>query len=223
MQRRVSGRGSGIEVIRRQVCENTTALGGARIKYSNRRNKIVQSAGCGKAKRGVTGSSDRLGAMPNPSDLRSNVATWWGLLFAIVALGCNGVFFLSLPFQGAIPWLSLLFAAVALTYLVMGLRLAIVHPKIYRRRALTVIVTVIAVIPASLSVVGFAATHKLPSATAAPQVGQKVPDFTLADTSGKAVSLDQLLAASSVVSPAEPSFESRAPKAVLLIFYRGYW
>lgn len=161
--------------------------------------------------------------MPNASDLRNNVATWWGLLFAVVALGCNGAFFINLPFQGAIAWLSLLFAAVALTYLAMGLRLAIVYPKVYRRRALSVILTVIAMIPAGLSVVGFVATRRLPNATAAPQVGQRVPDFTLTDTSGKPVSLDQLLAASSAMSPGEPSFESRAPKAVLLIFYRGYW
>ena len=161
--------------------------------------------------------------MPNAGEFRNNVATWWGLLFAIVALGCNGAFFLNLPFQGAVAWLSLLFAIVALTLLAMGLRLAIVYPKIYRRRALTVIVTAIAIIPAGLSVLGFVATRKLPSATAAPQVGQRVPDFTLADTSGRPVSLDQLLAASSAVSPGELSFESRAPKAVLLIFYRGYW
>jgi hypothetical protein len=161
--------------------------------------------------------------MPNASENRNNVVIWWGLVFAIVALGLNGAFFLNLPFQGAIAWLSLLFAVVALTYLGMGLRLAIVYPKTYRRRALSVVVTAIAMIPAGLSVVGFVVTRKLPSATAAPQVGQKVPDFTLADTSGKPVSLDQLLAASSEVSPAEPSFGSRAPKAVLLIFYRGYW
>ncbi len=161
--------------------------------------------------------------MASASQLRNNVATWWGLFFAIVALGCNGAFFINLPLQGAIPWLSLLFAVVALTYLVVGLRLAIVYPKVYRRRALTVVVTAIALVPAGLSVVGFVATRKLPSASTAPQVGQRIPDFTLADTSGKLVSLDRLLSASSAVSPGEPSFESRAPKAVLLIFYRGYW
>jgi peroxiredoxin len=58
--------------------------------------------------------------------------------------------------------------------------------------------------------------RELPSADSAPQVGQRVPDFTLADTSGKPLSLHQLLESSSQ-SPAA------TPKAVLLVFYRGYW
>ncbi len=161
--------------------------------------------------------------MPDATERRNNVATWWGLLFAIVALGCNAAFFVNLPFQGAIPWLSLLFAVVALAYLGMGLRLTIVYPKVYRRRVLSIVLTVIAMIPAGLSMLGFVATRKLPTATAAPQVGQRVSDFTLTDTSGKPVSLDQLLAASSQPASGELSFDSRAPKAVLLIFYRGYW
>jgi len=49
-----------------------------------------------------------------------------------------------------------------------------------------------------------------------PIVGQKAPDFTLQDTSGHPVTLAQLLS-SPVPGSAEP------PKAVLLIFYRGYW
>jgi len=161
--------------------------------------------------------------MPDATELRSNAATWWGLLFAAVALGCNAVFFVNLPFQGAIAWLSVLLAMIAVIFLVTGLKRGFSQPELYRGKVLTVVLTVIAIIPAGLSVLGFVATRKLPSATAAPQVGQKVPDFTLADTSGKPVTLDQLLAASSAVSPGEPSFESRAPKAVLLIFYRGYW
>jgi hypothetical protein len=161
--------------------------------------------------------------MPDGTQRRSNVATWWGLLFAIVALGCNAAFFVGVPFQAAVTWLSLLFAAVALIFLVTGLKRAFRQPEVYRGKVLTVVLTVIALLPAGLSALGFVGARKLPGATAAPQVGQKVPDFTLADTSGKPVSLDQLLAASSEASSGQPSFESRAPKAVLLIFYRGYW
>ena len=43
------------------------------------------------------------------------------------------------------------------------------------------------------------------------------PDFTLADTSGQAVSMAQLFA------PAADDSHVVPPKAVLLIFYRGYW
>ena len=69
-------------------------------------------------------------------------------------------------------------------------------------------------------------------ATGAPQVGQKVPDFTLADTNGNKVSLGQLLgkgdspaSPSNVTGQASPVGTSTGtpPKAVLLVFYRGYW
>ena len=165
--------------------------------------------------------------MPDGTERRNNVATWWGLLFAIVALGCNAVFFVGVPFQAATTWLSLLLAAVALVFLVTGLNRAFRHPEVYRGKVLTVVLSVIALLAAGLSALGFVGARKLPGATAAPQVGQRAPDFTLADTSGRPVSLDQLLANSSALSSGQPpsgeAFSSAAPKAVLLIFYRGYW
>jgi len=54
----------------------------------------------------------------------------------------------------------------------------------------------------------------LPRSVAAPQVGQKAPDFTLTDSNNKPVTLAQLLS--------EP-IDNKPPKGVLLIFYRGYW
>jgi peroxiredoxin len=54
----------------------------------------------------------------------------------------------------------------------------------------------------------------LPASTAAPQVGQKAPQFTLIDSNDRPVTLAQLLT--------EP-INNQPPKAVLLIFYRGYW
>jgi hypothetical protein len=165
--------------------------------------------------------------MPDRTQRRSNLATWWGLLFAIVALSCNAAFFIGMPLQAAITWLSLLFAAVALMFLFTGLKRAFRQPEVYRGKVLTVVLTVVALLPAGLSGLGFFGARKLPAATAAPQVGRKVPDFTLADTSGKPVSLDQLLAAASAtpsgLPPSSEAFSSAAPKAVLLIFYRGYW
>ncbi len=55
-------------------------------------------------------------------------------------------------------------------------------------------------------------------AASALEVGQKAPDFTLADTNGKTVSLSELL-----TRPIEGKAASSNPKGVLLIFYRGYW
>jgi hypothetical protein len=152
--------------------------------------------------------------MPNPTDHRRNLAPWSGLLFAIAAVGCNVAFFVSSPLQGALPWLSLSLAVLALIFLVAGLWRALGQPQVYRGRALSVVLSVIAVLAIGLTAFAFVSARNLPSSTAAPQVGQRVPDFSLSDNSGKLVSLDQLFAAGS---------GSPAPKALLLIFYRGYW
>jgi peroxiredoxin len=52
---------------------------------------------------------------------------------------------------------------------------------------------------------------------AAPQAGQKAPDFTLPDQNGNAVTLAGLLA------PPQGGPGNGRANAVLLIFYRGYW
>ena len=60
----------------------------------------------------------------------------------------------------------------------------------------------------------FIAGRWLPASKGAPQVGQRAPEFSLPDTSGKQVSLNELL-----TTP----INGNAPKGVLLVFYRGYW
>jgi hypothetical protein len=159
--------------------------------------------------------------MPDPTERRKNAAPWWGFLFALGAIGCNVAFFASPPLQGALPWLSLVFAALALVFLATGLRRAFGQAHVYRGKVLGVVLTVIALLPLGLTAFAFVKARELPSSTAAPQVGQRVPDFTLSDTSGKPVSLDQLLAATGSASTSQS--QAHAPKAVLLIFYRGYW
>jgi hypothetical protein len=160
--------------------------------------------------------------MLDATEHRGNIAPWWGLLSAIGAVGCNVAFFVGSPAPGMFAWLSLLLAMLALIFLAVGLKRAFGQAQVYRGKTLTVVLSAIALLPAALSGFAFVAARKLPSATAAPQVGQQVPDFALSDTSGRIVSLDQLLAGS-VGSSAASSSRPAAPKAVLLIFYRGYW
>jgi peroxiredoxin len=58
-----------------------------------------------------------------------------------------------------------------------------------------------------------------PAAKNTPQVGQRAPAFSLVDANGKNFSLNQMLA----TPIADSGGAGRAPKGVLLLFYRGYW
>jgi len=60
----------------------------------------------------------------------------------------------------------------------------------------------------------FVSSRWLPASGGAPQIGQTAPDFNLADTEGNSVSLRQLLS-----NP----INGKAPRGLLLVFYRGYW
>lgn len=156
--------------------------------------------------------------VPMPEDpKRRNPVALWALLLAIGGMGVNFAFFARPPLQSALPWLSLLLAVVALIFVVQGLRLAIFQSQMYRGKALSIVLSVVTLALSGLTIFGFVETRSLPASAGAPQVGQKVPDFTMADTSGQSISLDSLFAA----APGDSS--ATAPKAVLLIFYRGYW
>jgi hypothetical protein len=155
--------------------------------------------------------------MPDATESRSNLDVWWGLLVALAALLCNAIFFVNPPVQRAIPWLSLLLAVLALIFLGKGMKRAFRRPRVYRGKILSSIVAVISLLLVSLVVFVSFHARAIPAARAAPRVGQRAPDFTLTDTRGQPVSLDQLL------TPAVGDPGDTPPKAVLLVFYRGYW
>jgi hypothetical protein len=108
--------------------------------------------------------------------------------------------------------------AVALAFFIRGLCFAIRQPGVYRGKVAGWTLTVLSSILFVFSLFAYYAARHIPNAKAAPQVGQKAPDFELKDTSGQPVSLAQLLA-----SPVDPGKAGSQPKAVLLVFYRGYW
>jgi hypothetical protein len=144
----------------------------------------------------------------------SNSALWWGFALALGAMLCNMAFFIQPPAQRFIPWLSLLLAVVALILVGKGLWRVFAPPRIHRGRILASIVSIFSLLLVAVAVFAYFTARALPTSAGAPQVGQKAPDFTLADTTGRQVSLDQLFA---------PAADGTSPKAVLLIFYRGYW
>jgi hypothetical protein len=174
-----------------------------------------------------------------------NWAPWFGLLLALVAMLSNAGFFLGLPGQRAIPWLSVALAIGALVCATVGIMRAFRQQQVYGGKVSSSILGVLSLLICGLVAIAAVTSRALPSSAAAPQVGQKVPDFTLADTNGNKVSLDQLLgktdAATKTVSLVAPPKEvmeklgmanqsspvaagiATPPKAVLLVFYRGYW
>jgi hypothetical protein len=146
-----------------------------------------------------------------------NAAAIWALVFALGALSTNFVFFVEPPMQAALPWLSLLLAMGSLVLLGVELRRTAVGAGVHRSKGLSVVLGVLTLLFAGASLYAFSRARALPNSVKAPQVGEQVPDFTLADISGQPVSLESLFQP----PPGDPS--SPAPDAVLLIFYRGYW
>jgi 4-hydroxybenzoate polyprenyltransferase len=150
---------------------------------------------------------------------RANRSLWLGTLFLVLAFVLGSIpFFAQIPGQQALPWLNLILGAVAVALFLRGLRLAIRQPELYRGKAAGWTLTVLSSILFLFSLFAYFTARQIPDAKAAPQAGQKAPDFELKDTNGQTVSLAQLLA-----SPVDPGKTDSQPKAVLLVFYRGYW
>jgi hypothetical protein len=175
-------------------------------------------------------------ALPQQTDLpqqtvrQRNWAPWLGLLLAVAALLSNAGFFVALPGQGVLAWLGVALAIAALVCAVIGVMRAFRQSQVYGGKVSSSILGVLSLLICALVALASIGARKLPSSSAAPQVGQKVPDFTLADSNGIQVSLDALLgrAPGSISQGApvpvnSPYISSVRPKAVLLVFYRGYW
>jgi hypothetical protein len=144
-----------------------------------------------------------------------NWQIWAGFLLSIVAGLSYSLVFMRWPITRDFPWVNLILFAVAMVLLFLGLRRAFkpdkrIVSKIFSSLAAALGVLMLALLLFSVFVYG----RWLPASAAAPQVGQKAPDFTLTDANNKPVALAQLLT--------EP-VNNRPPKGVLLIFYRGYW
>lgn len=131
-----------------------------------------------------------------------------GFLVCAIAFVSYFLFFARFPATRDVPWASWLLFALGLALVGAGVRRAFRQPEQYRGRVLGSILGVL-----SLAVLGLflfytlSLSRQLPAAANAPKVGEKAPDFTLADAQGRPVRLYDLLGQNWVV----------------LIFYRGYW
>jgi hypothetical protein len=127
---------------------------------------------------------------------------WYGLLLSIVAVASYAVFFYRFPVTRDIPWVNLLLFAAAIYLLISGFRRS-------RRKVWAGIVTAVGLLLFVGFGLGVTVGSRVPQSPSAPQVGQRAPDFTLLDSAGRKVALQDLLGS--------------APRGVLLVFYRGYW
>jgi len=146
-----------------------------------------------------------------------NWRLWVGSLVAVLALMVYPAVFMR---TREAFWVSLVLLVVSAVLMASGLRRAFAQPQAYRGRIAGPILTIFSVLVLALFVfLAYAIPRSFAAARNAPKVGQPAPQFTLVDTAGKAVSLNDVLA-----SPVgQTGSASRAPKGVLLVFYRGYW
>lgn len=148
---------------------------------------------------------------------RFNWPLWAGFLLALLAAFSYFALFVQFETTRDFPWVNLLLFAVAAVLLLLGIRRGFARERVHPRRSkiVTSIVTTLGLLLIAFFVFTvFVAGRWLPSSTNAPHVGQKVPDFTLSDSNNRQVSLNQLMS--------EP-IDGKAPKGVLLVFYRGWW
>jgi len=117
--------------------------------------------------------------------------------------------FVRYPSTRDLPWVNLLLFVLAGGLLAVGLKRAYSQPDRYRGKVSGILLSLLTLVGFGLFCWGnFVFARQIPSASSAPRVGQQAPEFMLADASGKQVALSDIL---------------KNNRAVLLIFYRGYW
>src|SRR6266853_6304941 len=143
-----------------------------------------------------------------------NWPIWSGLLLSVFALLSYPFVFVRWPVTRDFPWATFLIFAGAAVLLLVGVRHAFAADGRRSSKIVGSIVATLSLLVLALFVFSFfIASRWLPASQAAPRVGQKAPDFSLADTSGKTVSLSELLS-----GPLDAKAASPSPRGVLLIF-----
>jgi hypothetical protein len=141
-------------------------------------------------------------------------APWIGLLLTVLGALSNGLPFAGFP-AAPVPWISLLLSLIGFVIVLFGLWRVFGQSTAYKGKLSGAAAAGLSLLFLAGAIVFFWSARHIPAeSAAAPQIGQRVPDFTLPDSTGHSVSLTQLFSGSAGVEP---------PKALLLVFYRGYW
>jgi hypothetical protein len=137
-----------------------------------------------------------------------NWSLWIGFLFALAGF-LSYTFFAQFPITRDFPWVNLLLFAAGGIFLVLGIFRGFGRPQVYRGKILGPILATLGILMFGFfSYVMFYELRQVPPSTGAPRVGEKAPEFTLRDQDGRDIALADLISRS---------------KAVMLIFYRGFW
>ena len=140
---------------------------------------------------------------------RRNLLNWAGFAIVVVALVSYIPFFAIFPVTRDIPWANYLLFLVGGALLVVGLRRSFRDPEHYRGKISGSFLAGLSALLFALFVAFVTYFSKqIPSADSALRVGVKAPPFMLADAAGKQVSSADLL---------------KDHRALVLVFYRGYW
>lgn len=144
-----------------------------------------------------------------------NWQIWAGFVLSFAAFVSYPSVFVRFPATRDFPWANLVLFLIAVVIVFTGVRRAFASERRRRSKLLaTLLATFSGLILAGFIFTFFIAARWLPASLGAPQLGQKAPEFSLTDSNGRQVSLAELLSA---------PVNGRAPKGVLLVFYRGYW
>ncbi len=139
---------------------------------------------------------------------RWNWPIWLGFIVAVGGL-FSYEFFAQFPITRDFPWANLLLFAIGAALLLVGLFRAFGRPQVYRGKIFgSIFVTISFLLFAFFAYEIFYVLRQVPLSAQVPRVGERAPEFTLADPNGSSVALADLLSGS---------------KAVVLIFYRGFW
>ena len=153
-------------------------------------------------------------AMADTTHRKRTLAPWVGLSLTVLGALSNGLPFLGFP-AAPVPWISLLLSLIGFLVVLFGLWQVFGQSTAYRGRLSGSVAATFSMLFLAGAILFFWSARHIPAeSAAAPQIGQRVPDFTLPDSTGHSVSLTQLFSGSASKEP---------PKALLLVFYRGYW
>jgi hypothetical protein len=140
---------------------------------------------------------------------RHNILLWTGFVVVLLAVGTYIPIFAVFDVTRDVPWVNYLLFLAGGVFLTIGLQRAFRQPELYRGKVLGSILAGLSLLLFVLfCFVIFYVAKAIPASVEAVRVGQAAPDFTLANWDGKQVSLSDQL---------------KNNRAVVLIFYRGYW